>query len=62
MNPLAYLHLQLQGLVVFPPLKVEQVLHEVLSGLGLLVLVNNIKVLLVPNALIVLTAMGLPVS
>lgn len=44
------------------PLKVEQVLLEGLPGLGLLALVDDVRVLLVPTALIVLAAMGLPIS
>lgn len=44
------------------PLKVKQVLLEGLPGLGLLALVDNVGVLLVPTALIVLTAVGLPIS
>ena len=44
------------------PLKVEQVLLEGLPGLGLLALVDDVGVLLVSAALIVLAAMGLPIS
>lgn len=44
------------------PLKVEQVLLEGLPGLGLLALVDNVGVLFVPAALVILAAMGLPVS
>lgn len=44
------------------PLKVEQVLLEGLPGLGLLALVDDVGVLLVPAALIVLAAVGLPIS
>lgn len=43
------------------PLKVEEVFLEGLSGLCLLALVDDVWVLLVATALIVLTAMGLPV-
>lgn len=43
------------------PLKVEEVFLEGLSGLCLLALVDDVWVLLIATALIVLTAMGLPV-
>ena len=44
------------------PLKVEEVFLEGLSGLSLLALVDDVRVLFVTAALIVLTTVGLPVS
>ena len=44
------------------PLKVEQVLLEGLPGPGLLALVDDVGVLLVPAALVVLAAVGFPIS
>lgn len=44
------------------PLKVEEVLFEGFSGLSLLALVDYIRVFFVATALIVLAAVGLPVT
>lgn len=44
------------------PLKVEQVFFEGLSGLGLLALIHYVWVLFVATALVVLTAMSLPIT
>lgn len=44
------------------PLKIEQVLLEGLPGLGLLTLIDNVRILLIPTALIILAAMSLPIS
>ena len=44
------------------PLKVEEVFLQGLAGLGLLALVDDVGVLLVAAALVVLTAVGLPVA
>lgn len=44
------------------PLKVEKIFFEGLSGLSLLALVDNIRVLFVAAAFVVFTAMSLPVT
>lgn len=44
------------------PLKVEEIFLEGLSGLSLLALVDYIRIFFVATALVVFTAMGLPVS
>ena len=50
------------SLIMTHPLKVEEVFLEGLSGLSLLALVDYIRVFFVATALVVFTAVSLPVS